>query len=182
MAWSAPPWRLMNAAERRRYWWGHWRLAVPFLTTLLLVLAMTAPLLVPVPVFPQVALLGIFVWATFQPGLMPPWAAFVLGVVADLLFAQPLGVNATLFAATAGFIRLFEARYGHHAHGFDWAVAAAVIIAFETATWGLMGMAGRPVPLLPLGWQALTSMVAYPLVVALCARVQRLAFGPGGTP
>jgi rod shape-determining protein MreD len=182
MAWPVQPWRLMSAAERRRYWRGHWRLAVPFLTTLLLVLAMTAPLLVPAPAFPQVALLGIFVWTTFQPGLMPPWLAFVLGMVADLLFAQPLGVNATLFAATAGFVRLFEARYGHHVHGFDWAMAAAVIIAFEAATWGLMSVAGRPVPLLPLGWQAVTSMVAYPLVVALCARIQRLAFGRGGTP
>ncbi len=182
MAWSAPPWRLMNAAERRRYWWGHWRLTVPFVTTLLLVLVMTAPLLVPAPVFPQVALLGIFVWATFQPGLMPPWLAFVLGLVADLLFAQPLGVNATLFAATAGFVRLFEARYGHHAHGFDWAVAAAVIIAFEAGTWGLMSLAGRPIPPLPLGWQALTSSIVYPIVVAFCGRIQRLAFGPGGTP
>ena len=182
MAWTAPPWRLMNAAERRRYWWGHWRLAVPFATTLLLVLAMTAPLLVPAPVFPHLALIGIFVWATFQPGLMPPWLAFVLGIIADLLFAQPVGVNATLFAATAGFVRVFEARYGRHAHGFDWAMATALIIAFEVATYGLMALAGRPVPLLPLGWQALTSTIAYPLVVALCARIQRLAFGSDGTP
>ena len=182
MARSASPWRLMNAAERRRYWWGHWRLAVPFATTLLLMLAMTAPLLVPAPVFPHLALLGVFVWATFQPGLMPPWLAFVLGLVADLLFAQPLGINATLFAGTAGFVRLFEARYGHHAHGFDWAVAAAIVIVFEAATWGLMGIAGGPIPLLPLGWQALTTMVAYPLVVALCAHVQRLAFGQGVAP
>ncbi len=182
MAWHAPPWRLMNAAERRRYWWGHWRLAVPFATTLLLMLAMTAPLLVPAPVFPHVALLGLFVWTTFQPGLMPPWLAFVLGMVADLLFAQPLGINATLFAGTAGFVRLFEARYGHHAYGFDWAVAAAIVIVFEAATWVLMGVGGQPIPLLPLGWQALTTMVAYPVVVALCARVQRVAFGPGVTP
>jgi rod shape-determining protein MreD len=182
MAWTAPPWRLMNAAERRRYWWGHWRLAVPFATTLLLVLAMTAPLLVPAPVFPHLALISIFVWATFQPGLMPPWLAFVLGIIADLLFAQPVGVNATLFAATAGFVRVFEARYGRHAHGFDWAMATALIIAFEAATCGLMALAGRPVPLLPLGWQALTSTIAYPLVVALCARIQRLAFGSDGTP
>jgi hypothetical protein len=33
------------------------------------------------------------------------------------------------------------------------------------------------VPLLPLGWQLLTSIAAYPLVVALCAFIQRRAFG-----
>ncbi len=81
---------------------GYWRVAVPALSVLGLLWLMTAPLLLPVPVFPQLGLLGIFVWATFQPGLMPPWLAFLLGIVADLLFAQPIGVNATLFAAHCG--------------------------------------------------------------------------------
>ena len=172
-----PPWRLMNAAERRHYWWGHWRLAVPAVSTLLLVISMTAPLLVPAPVFPHLAFLGIFVWATFQPGLMPPWVAFQIGLVADLLFAQPLGVNATLFAATAAFVRSFEARYGHHSHGFDWVVATALVVVFELLTWQLMALAGKPVPLAPLGWQVMTTTGAYPLVVWLCGRVQRRAFG-----
>ncbi len=177
MARNGPPWRLMNAAERRRYWWGHWRLAVPAATTLALVFVMTAPLIVPVPVFPQLALLGIFVWTTFQPGLMPPWLAFLIGLVADLLFGQPLGVNATLFAAAATFVRIFEARYGHHAHGFDWVVATALILGFELATWQLMALAGKPVPLAPLAWQLASSIAAYPLVVWICARVQAQAFG-----
>ncbi len=173
----APPWRLMNAAERRRYWWGHWRLGAPAAVTLLLVFVMTAPLIVPVPVFPQLALIGVFVWATFQPGLMPPWVAFLIGLVADLLFGQPLGINATLFGAAAAFVRVFESHYGRHTHGFDWGMAAALIIVFELLTWQLMGLAGAPVPLLPLAWQVVTSVVAYPLVVALCAFVQRRTFG-----
>jgi rod shape-determining protein MreD len=111
---------------------------------------------------------------------MPPWVAFLIGLVADLLFAQPLGINATLFAAAAGFVRFFESRYGHHAHGFDWGVAALLIIAFELLTWQLMALAGVPVPLPPLGWQVLTSIAAYPFVVGFCAFVQRRAFGPDG--
>lgn len=182
MSWQAPPWRLMNAAERRRYWWGHWRLGVPAATTLLLLFAMTAPLLVPAPIFPQLGILGIFVWSMFQPGLMQPWIAFLLGLVADLLFGQPLGVNGTLFASAALFVRVFEWRYGHHAHGFDWGVASALIVAFELLTWQLMALAGKPVPLVPLGWQLLTSIAAYPAVVWLCGRVQRAAFGSNGVP
>jgi hypothetical protein len=86
-------------------------------------------------------------------------------------------VNAALFAAAAGFVRTFEARYGHHGHGFDWGVAVGLIVAFELATWQLMALAGRPVPLLPLAWQVLTSIAAYPLVVWFCAAAQRAAFG-----
>ena len=138
----------------------------------------TAPLIVSVPVFPHLALLGIFVWATFQPRLMPPWAAFFIGLFADLLFAMPLGVNATLFAASAAFVRTFNARYDHHAHGFDWGLAAALITAFQLLTWQLMALASRPVPLQPMAWQVVTTIAAYPLVVAICATVQRRAFGP----
>lgn len=174
---AVPPWHLMNAAERRRYWLGHWRLTVPALTTLVLIFVMTAPLIVAVPVLPQLGLLSVFVWATFQRGLMPPWLAFLIGLVADLLFAMPLGINATLFALASAFVRTFESRYGHHAHGFDWGVAAATILVFQLLTWQLMALAGRPVPLQPMLWQVATSIAAYPVVVALCAAVQRRALG-----
>ena len=118
----------------------------------------------------------MFVWATFQPGLMPPWVAFLLGLVADLLLALPLGINATLLPATALFVRIFEARYGHHKYGFDWAVAAAVILVFEGLTWQLLAFTGTRGPFLPLLAQALTTVLAYPAVVLLCARIQlRLA-------
>jgi len=111
---------------------------------------------------------------------MPPWVAFVLGIVADLLFAQPIGVNATLFAATAAFVRVFEARYGHHAHDFDWGLASLVVIAFALLTVPLMALAAKPVPLLPMVWHIITTILAYPIVVGLCAAVQRRAFGPVG--
>ena len=176
---GAPPLRLMTRSERWRYLFGHWRVLVPSLTVVGLLLAMTLPLLVPVPVFPQLGMLGIFVWATFQPRLMPPWAAFLLGVVADLLFAQPIGVNATLFAGTAAFVRVFEAQYGHHGHEFDWVVASLVIIAFAVLTVQLMRLAGQPVPLLPMAWQVGTSIIAYPAVVYICALVQRRTIGAG---
>jgi rod shape-determining protein MreD len=177
---GAPPLRLMNANERRRYFLGYWRAAVPALTIVALLWLMTAPLLLPVPVFPQLGLLGIFVWATFQPGLMPPWVAFLLGLIADLMFAQPFGVNATLFAGTAAFVRVFEARYGHHGHGFDWALASVIVVVFSVLTAQLMALAARPVPLWPLSWQIGTSILAYPMVVGFCAAVQRRAFGPDG--
>lgn len=176
---GAPPLRLMNGRERRAYMLGYWRAAVPALSVLVLLWVMTAPLLLPVPVFPQLGLLAIFVWATFQPGLMPPWLAFLLGIVADLMFSQPIGVNATLFAVTAAFVRVFEARYGHHSHDFDWGLASLVITIASLLGAQLMALAARPVPLPPLGWQIATSIIAYPMVVWLCAAIQRRAFGPG---
>ncbi len=176
---DTPPWRLLAPDERSRYWRSQWRLGVPGLSVLLLIFLMTAPLLVPVPVFPHLALLGVFVWASFQPGLMPPWLAFALGLVADLAFAQPLGLDGTLFALAAATARLAGARQGQPSGLFDWRLAIFLVLGFELGAWALMDLAGRSVPLLPLAWQLLTTIAAYPLVVAFCAVLQRRSFGRG---
>ncbi len=170
-----PPWRLMTAAERRRYWIGYWRLAVPVVTALVLVWVMAAPLLLPVPVMPQLALLAVFVWSAFIPLLMPPWLAFLIGLAADLLYGQPVGLDATLFAATAAFVQMFEARYGRHAYGFDWGVASAIAAVHAVLVYWLMMFAGQPIPFVPQLWQILTTTAAYPIIVWLCGRLQARA-------
>jgi len=104
---------------------------------------------------------------------MPPWVAFGVGALADLLFGQPLGVNATLFAAAASIMRLLDRRVGRHGHSFDWAVATVVMLGVMACTGPLMALAGRPVPMAPMLWQAPASLMVWPLVVRLAAAIQR---------
>ena len=167
------PYRLLAADERVRWWTGYVERGVPGLVTLVLIVAMTVPIFASAPALPHLGLLGVFVWTTFQPGLMPPWLAFLLGCVADLLFGLPLGINATLLPATSLFIRLFEARFGHHRYGFDWLLVAVVILVFQFLSWRLLAFAGYDGPFWPLLIQAATTTIAYPAVVLLCARIQQ---------
>lgn len=167
------PYRLLSPTDRVRFWTALAQRAVPAVVTLLLTVLMTAPLFASFPLLPHLALLGVFVWATFQPALMPPWLAFLLGLAADLLLGEPLGVNGTLLPLVVIFLRMFEASYGRHRYGFDWALAAAVIFVFEAATWQLLAFTGTDGPFLPLLIQAATTILAYPAIVLLCARIQR---------
>lgn len=167
------PYRLLSDADRVGWWQRQVERGVPATVTLVLVAAMTAPVFASVPVVPHLGLLGVFVWATFQPGLMPPWLAFIIGGVTDLLFALPLGVNATLLPLTALIVRLVETRIGTHRYGFDWLLAAGVIVAFEGLQWLLLRFAGISGPLAPLLIQAATTILAYPAIVFLVARIQR---------
>lgn len=176
---NRPPLRLMSPTERRRFWMAQTRLALPALSTLGLMLLMTAPLPMVLPLMPPLGVLAVFVWSMFQPGLMPPWVAFLLGLAADVLVGQPLGVEATALALVAMFVRGFEARYGHHAHGFDWAMAALMLAAHALMVWILMALAGQTVALAPMGWSWLTGLLAYPAVAMLCGWLQRRAFGLG---
>jgi rod shape-determining protein MreD len=48
---------------------------------------------------PLLALMPVYFWCLVRPDLMPPWAAFVLGLVQDLLSGMPPGVWAASFIA-----------------------------------------------------------------------------------
>lgn len=168
-----PPGLLMSPAERRRWLLSTWRYAVPALISAALVLAMLAPLPLPVPAMPQLGLMGVLAWAVLQPALMPPWVAFFVGGLADVLFGTPLGLNATLFAVATGAMRLIDQGVGERSHGFDWAVAAVLLAAVLLLTGPLMAVAGRPVPMAPLLWQLPSSLLMWPLVVRFSADIQR---------
>ncbi len=167
------PYRLLAPAERASYWRGAAERALPAVVTLALIVLMTAPVFVAVPVVPNLALLGVLVWASFQPGLMPAWLAFGLGAASDLLFGLPLGVEATLFPAVVVVVRIVDARLGEHRYAFDWLFATLVIVLAAVAEWWLLALAGVYGPLAPLLIQAATTVLAYPAVVALAARIQR---------
>lgn len=169
------PYRLLTPKERARWWRAQADRGVPALVTLVLVAGMTLPVFASVPVVPHLGLLGVFVWATFQPGLMPPWLAFVIGVVADILFGLPLGINALLLPATALFVQLIEHRFGLRRYDIDWLVAAGVIVLFELFQWQLLALAGTHGPVTPLLVQAATTIAAYPAIVLLFAQVMRRA-------
>lgn len=168
-----PPALLMTPDERRRWLLSLWRYAVPAVICVCLVVAMLAPLPLPVPAMPNLALLAVLAWVMLQPALMPPWLAFGVGALADLLFGMPIGVNATLFAVAAGSIRLLDLMLVDRSHLVDWLGVSLLLLACTLAIGPLMALAGRPVPVLPLLWQVLTSMIAWPVLLRLCVALQR---------
>lgn len=174
------PYRLMTEDERERSRAGLRRAAVPGLVTLGLIVLMTAPLFASFPALPQLGLLGVFIWASFQPSLMPPWLAFLLGVVSDALLALPFGVNATLFALCALFVRIYASRFGLHRYGIDWAIFVLVMLVYELLAWQFLRFTGHAGPFAPLLVQVLTTVLAYPAIVALAARLQRRLSSGGG--
>jgi rod shape-determining protein MreD len=167
----------MAPAERRRFWLGHWRLAVPVASVLVLMLVMLAPLPLGMPAMPPLMVLAVLIWGIFQPGLMAPWLAFALGLVADGLMGQPWGANAVQLALVAVLVRGLEGRFRQRPHRRDWLVAALVLALAMLLEWLLMTLAGRPVPLRPMLWQWLTGVLAYPPLVALFAGLQRWLLG-----
>lgn len=70
------------------------RSLVPFAMTVMLVLITMVP--VPIPsyalIVPMLSLISVYYWVIHRPGLLPPAAVFVIGLIQDLLSGSPLGV------------------------------------------------------------------------------------------
>lgn len=146
---------------------------VPAGTIILSLLLMTLPLPLAWGVMPHFALLFLLIWASIQPRLIPAWAAFLLGLLADFLFGLPMGVWAVLFPAAVIAVRLAETRVEGHNLVVDWAFAALLLVAAQIIGWQVMGFLGRAPAFWPMLAQAGITILAYPLVASIAARIQR---------
>lgn len=167
------PWASLTAEERLAVRINRWRQLVPSLTCLLALFVMSAPIVTSMPSMPHLALLTVLVWGLFQPVLMPPHVALLLGVVTDAALGLPLGINAVLMPAMAVAVAALERRYRHRPYSVDWALAALLVLAYQFFGWQLLRFVGGDPSFGPLLWQAGTTVLAYPLVVAILARIQR---------
>lgn len=149
------------------------RRLVPSLSVLLAILLMALPLPLAWGVMPHLALLLVVIWASIQPRLMPVWAAFLLGLAADLLFGGPLGIWALLLPVSVAAVRLAETRVEGHSLALDWAFAALISGLALLFAWQALHFLGSSPPLWPFLAQALLTLFAYPPVAAVAARVQR---------
>ena len=69
---------------------------IPFALSLLLVIIGTLPLQIPGYglVAANLALMSVFYWSVYRPDLLPPWVAFLIGLLQDILVGTPPGLNA----------------------------------------------------------------------------------------
>jgi rod shape-determining protein MreD len=154
------------------------RRLMPSITVALATLLMALPIPLAWGAVPHVALLLVIIWASLQPRLMPTWGALLLGLFADLVSGLPFGLSALLFTGAVIAVRLGEARVEGHSLVMDWGFAAILVLAAHLVIWQLLGFVGSAAPLMPLVTQALVTVLAYPLVATLAARIQRKLIEP----
>lgn len=173
------PWRSMTRDERLGWITEHWRMTVPLLTTLIAVLLMSMPVFTALPVVPHLAMLSVMVWSLFHPQLMPAWLALPLGIVTDAALGLPMGINATLMPVMALGISVSEQRSGQYLFVVEWAAAALLILCYQALTTSLLSTVLGYVDAGPMLFQAVTTGLAYPVMVRIIARVQS-RWGVGG--
>lgn len=77
---------------------------VPFSICLILLLITILPMRIPAlaGISPMLTMVAVYYWAIYRPDLLPAWAAFVLGLLSDIVIGHPLGMDALVLLLVQG--------------------------------------------------------------------------------
>ena len=146
--------------------------AVPIVSTMV---ASVLPLMLPViaegPVFPPLGLLVMLAWRLLRPGFWTPWAPLPLGLFEDLASGQPLGSAMLSWTVAFLLIDTSERTLVWRDYWQDWLTAALVIAGCVTAGYVFALFAGGAAPIYAIVPQILASILTFPVVARLCARL-----------
>jgi rod shape-determining protein MreD len=146
---------------------GYARDLMPVASTLLLVLVGAVPLHVPglQSVAPSLPMIAVFYWALNRPDLMPPAAAFGVGLIQDILSGAPIGSTAAIFVLLHAGLQSQRGFFHGKPFPILWLGFAVAAIAAALFCWVLMMattlnlLDGRAVLL-----QAVTTIGCFPIV------------------
>ena len=146
--------------------------AVPIVSTMIgsLVPALL-PMIAQAPVVPPFGLMTLLAWRLLRPGFWAVWAPLPLGFFDDLVSGQPVGSAMLCWTLAFLAIEASERSVLWRDYVQDWVVAAAAIAGCLVAGYFLALFAGGAAPILAIVPQILASMLLFPAVARLCARL-----------
>lgn len=124
---------------------------------------------------PVFILIAIYYWSITRPDLLPPLAAFVTGLIFDLLCGYPLGMTALVLVTVQWTIRLQRKFLSGQAFRVIWAGMGVVALAAGLLQWLLFSIFyGDIVPLLPVLVSVLVTTAVFPIVVLPLAKFNKM--------
>lgn len=146
-------------------------LAIPIASILLASIVTTLPFLSTQALLPPFGLLFFLAWRLLRPRLLPMWSGLPFGMFDDIFSGQPFGSAALIWSLSMLAIELLDARAVWRDYLQDWLIAATLImlaICAGSLFVGLVFSWPMAVTLLP---QIALSILIYPLVVRIVARL-----------
>jgi len=146
------------------------RKLLPALTTALLGVVVVVPIGIPQwgALAPPLMLAAVYYWALARPGLLPPSAAFVLGLFQDLLTGAPLGSGALILVVVQWILRSQQRFLGNRPFLLLWAGFAPVVLGAALVEWAIYALfTFSAVPIAQALVRAVLGFVLFPVVAGL---------------
>lgn len=146
-------------------------LAIPIASVVLASTVTTLPIFTAQPLLPPFGFLMFLAWRLMRPGLLPVWSGVPFGLVDDVFSGQPFGCAGILWSLAMLTIELIDSRAIWRDYIQDWLIAALLIVAVLLGGLWISGLAHAAPGVQVLLPQMLLSILLYPLVVRICARL-----------
>lgn len=145
--------------------------ATPIVSTMLGSLVTMLPIVAQAPILPPFGLMMLLAWRLLRPGLLPVWMPLPLGLFDDLASGQPVGSAMLSWTVTFLIIDASERSLVWRDYLQDWLIAAAAIAGCLVAGFGFALLAGGKAPILVIVPQIIASVLLFPAVARVCARL-----------
>lgn len=149
--------------------------ATPAALTALLMLPSVLPIEAPRigEITPMLTVMAVFYWSIYRPELLPPWIAFAIGLLQDLVSGGPVGMTALILVLVAAYVATQRRVFLTRSFMVGWGGFALIALAVAAGSWALaslyFGGVMRPAPIL---LQAMATVMLYPALVWLLGRAQ----------
>src|SRR3546814_20393204 len=105
--------------------------------------------------------------------MVAPWAGLPLGIVADILTGQPVGVSATVWPLALLALAIIEPRFPLRDKRMDWALAADAIILGKLIAYKLLAMVNLTLPFAPVLTGMIFNVLFFPIMALLAPWTER---------
>lgn len=148
-------------------------LFLPALSVIFGSMVTALPFILDHPFMPSFGLLMLLGWRMLRPGIWPLWAGFPLGLVDDLYSGQPLGSAVIAWSLILIVFHILEARMAWRSYWRDWIFAVLAIGFAQFLGLFIVGIMQPRPDALVLVPQILASALIFPLILRLCAMLDR---------
>lgn len=151
-----------------------WRVrSVPYVS---IVLGSLVPVIViadMMPLVPPLGFLMLLSWRMVRPGLLPLWVGAPLGAIDDLYSGQPFGSAILLWSLAMMAIEVIETRFPWRGFWQDWFTASLIAATYWFAAQLVSGADMTMESLSVAAPQALLSILLYPIIARLVAKLDQ---------
>jgi rod shape-determining protein MreD len=146
-------------------------LAIPIASVVLFSMVTTLPIITVQPLLPPLGLMMMLAWRLMRPGLLPVWSGVPFGLVDDIFSGQPFGSAGLLWSLAMLAIEIIDSRAIWRDYIQDWVIASALLAAVLLGGLWIVGLTYASPDISVLLPQIILSILLYPLVVRICARL-----------
>ena len=145
--------------------------AIPVISVLAASLVATFPIITSQPLLPPLGLMVLLAWRMMRPGIWPMWAGLPFGLFDDMFNGQPFGSSALIWSLAMIAMEMADSWAIWRDYWQDWLIAGAIIIVSILAGLWFVSLAYTAPGATVLLPQIVISILLFPLVVRLCAKL-----------